>query len=463
MDGKSDKERCTKGCKRALSLTEAADATTSEPKKARNEMIFTDLNEDCQFEVFKYLNIEDLSSAANTVKCMVNPARDVFTKFYGNKMVPVSNECALKSVPVLKRFGDLINKLEVNYSVSHRYDLQLDKAIVTFCQDTLVELTLIDIDKDVFHESKTPFEKVIKVRFDGGFGVNIIRRFNELFPNAQSLDLVDMQFKSQEDSKCIEQRFPALTHLGIESSMRIADIYLTDNALTVCGVIDNSKTITFIVGNLKKAMELNPQLVSLKLKHGQDLKFMMNPNAVLRLPNISNSLMQLESLHVDVTQGRQFLLGGLRNETASFDHLTKLTVDFDLILNVSGIVATQLETLVLNRTGEFPLNGLVTKILSSNKDIKDLQLLGSWENNFDPKELLKDLSKLQRLKIECEMDYRQLVWIFANCNELKEFSVQKIDDVSMEQLLGFMERMNFGWTVKANESGPDSWTAFEKK
>lgn len=125
------------------------------------------------------------------------------------------------------------------------------------------EIRFIKADKFALVKIKKPLTKVAKVVFAGCVVGRLNFEFNKWFPNARSLALLEPIILSRTDVVCLEQEFPKLEHLAIVDSKHHGD----GDRYGFEGKYDSVVKAVFSNVNLKAAIDLNPQLRSLKLKH----------------------------------------------------------------------------------------------------------------------------------------------------------------------------------------------------
>lgn len=372
---------------------------------------------------------------------------------------------SIPSIEPLQKFGASAKKLIVDYVYeNHRSDQELEKAIVAHCRNSLVEITLNGVAKDGFTEFEDPFEHVTKVCFNGGFGAGMIHKFNKLFPNADTMHLLEMKLDCPSDSECIEQHFPKVTHLAV------VQLGYPE--------YDTPDVDTFSVGNLEAAIELNPQITKLELKHNEDLECYddLEHNAQYDgiqidselLKFINKKLPKLEALALDFTDDRS---GRRINDKLHFENLKQLTIHFDNDLAISHITGAPLEYLSLKKSvyrlglsQSYRDNTL--KLAALNKNIAKLDLIGDWGKDFPFKQMLKGLSKLNEINLSHPIDYDIIIWVLNNCKLLLKLSVLNLTDAMVKRFETKFGKKGakFKWTMRTEETkNGDKSTVFEKK
>lgn len=417
-----------------------------------DDLKVTGLFDDCLFEIFKYLNDEDLLHIAGTNERLKAAGRVFFERKYREKAFKVSNnykydEKLLPSVAYLKHFGDLIKKMHVDYThPTHRYDRHLESTIVTYCQKSLIEITLSGAEEDAFCEFEEPFEKAQKVCLNGGFAAYIIRNFNKLFPNAHRLELLETKANWYSNKELIQQHFPSVTHLTV-----INPDYL-----------QLKLNLTFTVENVKKVILLNPQIKSLNLKYNSHLPIDKN-----LLEFINQQLPQLETLDLDLTLSN----GDFGSDKLTFDELKCLSLKFWEALPIPCISGRQLEKLTLNdiwkkRDVSNNYQQAISELVSSNKNISTLKFLGDFGNDFPYDQILGNLSKLNVLVISHSVPFTTIVWILDNCEQLKHLTILIKRRVKNDMVKQLKSKYNYrsDWTmILKQESGARVWAVFTSK
>lgn len=458
MDGVPQCLQPMKMRKRALSEPQIRsigfDEISPTPKRSRiavKQMQLTDLIDDCLLEVFKLMTIPNLMNVAEASKSFVKAARDAFQSKYGNKVVVVSNSYSfqtksLKSVALLKRFGDLMTKLVVNYSYAiHRFDLPLEMAISKHCAQSLTEITLNGMGDDGFYETEQPFEKVTKVCIRDGFGVLLLE---DLFPNVQSLDLVNLKLGTGENTGFIMKNFPSLTHLGL--------IFTKD-----------TRAMYFSVQHLKTFIRSNPQLISLKLKHNPDNALEISTINIDRalLAFINQQLPQLQALSLDLSDDDRAY-----DDISShyFGNLKSLSIKFGFHTRQWRISGEQLENLTIKIQPSI-LNvyrDKVIKTITLNSNISKLGFFGGFAGSFPFERVLKALPKLEELKVSkiCTVDLDQVRRISKICGRLTKLSCWYPAKEFFEEFLPKQDDDNASnWSTKLIKLRGGAWVVFEKK
>lgn len=224
-------------------------------KQTMKKIKIFDMNVHCQTEVFKYLDVNDLVNASIVWKNTKPALRDVFARKFGNDVITITNfrsapDSGLPPTPILRRFGNLITKLKVQYNREYpRHCTEMERQILKHCRKTVLEIEFVDCDREAFEDIKSPFPLVEKVTFTRCAPNKLVYEFTKWFPNARSLD-INESFLETKDFTCIEKRFPRLQHLGIGNSN-----FFSKSALS----------------SFLEAIKVNGQLKSVRLEEDSNL------------------------------------------------------------------------------------------------------------------------------------------------------------------------------------------------
>lgn len=178
---------------------------TNSSDSPEKKMRLEDLNDDCKFEIYKYLDVNDLVNLIEYDSQFLISAMEYFRLkrsdeyLVTNQFNPrIENESI--SVKALKYFGGLLKKLIVHYSEKYRrYDKDIDNAIIVNCKQTLFELHFKNADCLAMNEITEPFRHVRTVQFKGGSFCELVNRFDQYFPNAETLTFTSVPFEKDSD------------------------------------------------------------------------------------------------------------------------------------------------------------------------------------------------------------------------------------------------------------------------
>lgn len=381
--------------------------TSKKQKKSRKskktELQLIDLNDRCIIKILSFLSINDLVNISTSSPRFKICSWFVFTQNFANNVITVCNETTsagrLPSELLLSNFGHLIKYLKVKYKDDYyRFNSELDKHIIKYCEKSVTEIKFINLDKFAFDQLKRPFKSVTKVIFTACVVGKLIFQFNKWFPNAQSLDFVESKILSWTDAKCIEKCFPKLQHLGIINPKRADENFNYEfeeaNALLFRPIFSNT--------NLKAAIDVNPQLKSLKLKHNNnDLEHVnysdecgikINPRLLgyinEKLPLLDELDLMVSQIDVEAQRERQHV---------QFNNLRKIRFIFDdaVTLKYYEISTRQPTELIL--TGDV-LNDSCVIFLSKNKQWEKIAFNGRWESSQSFEAVKRKIMKCSILK-----------------------------------------------------------------
>lgn len=357
----------------------------------------------------------------------------------------------------LEKFGRIITKLHIHYDDFSRHNREkLEHTIEKYCRHSLVEITLDSFGKDVFEKVDGPFEKVIKVFIESGYGGGVVGKFNQLFPNATNLELKGLILESKFGLRCIQQHFPSLTHLSV-----LNDDYIH---------FKRGGIQPFTTNSLKRAILLNPQLTSLNLNSICDFDILVLEDIIHidtdLLQFVKKHLPQLETLSLDLTEGENSIRDN-SNEKINFENLKKFSLRFDACICFPTITSEKLEHLKFESTSTNHMTKdsqqKLLELLCINKGITKLELKGDLTTWFAEK-ISEDMANVSELKSSILRTFDGIVWVLENCINLTELRVWNVNDSALAEL-----RVKYGagnaqstWTIKSESHGW-SWTVFEKK
>lgn len=387
-------------------------------KPRRDDKELTDLSDSCLDQIFKHLSIADLISISQTSQRCKSVGRKVFETKYSNKTARVSdkyiyyeevqvNRISFPSIALLKVFGDLIKKLNVQYKESshHRIDYHLESAIAAYCRKSLIEIALDNIGEGGFHEINDVFENVKRVQLNGGFGACLIRKFNRLFPNATDLELFGLKFNLGQDSACVHQTFKSVTYLAM------LEYNSSKDPITVN---------TFTVKNVKNAVMLNPQLKSLmvKCKIRKPFKYWERFDDTRIDEFIHNQLPQLEALSLNLSGEDADNISG---KFLNFPKLKRLSLTFGKCQRVPYIFSQKLESFQVALRDEYNRRA-VMELISLNKSVRNLEFLSCIKWDF-PLAMFGNLKNLKQIASLHMIDSAKINWIFMNCKQFTCFKL----------------------------------------
>lgn len=90
--------------------------------------------------------------------------------------------------------------MHVTYDNEYRpFDFSVEKFVDDHCYKTLENVTLKNVGRHWLFGAKNVFDKMIKVKFNGGTLCNLFPRIDKLFPNATVLELIDLKICNPHD------------------------------------------------------------------------------------------------------------------------------------------------------------------------------------------------------------------------------------------------------------------------
>lgn len=390
-----------------------------------------------------------------------------FEKKFENGLVKVTNiykqnaTQSIQSVKTLERFGGLITKLQVTYNDKHhRYDKELENAIIIHCQQSLIELELVNFDKNAFDHIKTPFPNVKKVCFKSGALNKFIAGFGKWFPNANSLDLIELKILKATDKKYMEKTFPALEHLGVINPRQADEDF--DYKYASSKEIKNLRKINiFTSDDLYAAIRINPQLKSLALKHTNDDRreyYADDRDGIKISPEflqfLNETLLELKGLSLTITQ-----LNFGDEAAVHFKNLKRLEMAFESSYTLDSFAISSDDLEFLSLAGE--LDEECAKFISLNKNVKKLKMNGLWKTaGIDAVlPLLSTLPKLKEIELQIGsgLTADSAIGILTGCKSLTKMVVLKgksvVDQQSFESLRNAFEKgfNETEWQLKVDE------------
>lgn len=265
-----------------------------------NGIEFQDLNQDVLISILQHLDFEDLQPISTINEHFASLVMHVFKTKYQHTRFEIQMVGAHwygdedtfflrdegKAHSLLKHFGQLINKLEVNYLKPSGYyekvpeDIQtklqaMSKSIDSYCTETLREIDIHDERNSFFGQITKPFKSVEHVGLYGHFkNVNSgSLKFNEIFPEIKSLTISS----TFEHIDQIAQKYPKLIELRLN---------LFDEL--------NRKYIN--VGGIEQIMRQNPQIQRLEVEGLTE--------SVLK--TASETFLNLQFLRISLSHSDQF-------------------------------------------------------------------------------------------------------------------------------------------------------------
>lgn len=277
--------------------------------KNHNVTEFLDLNIDVQLVIFEYLDLEDLTSVAETHGHFLYLAQDIYRRKFSKKVIgfigfgaskaenELKNRMEINEFPmalnVLKHFGSFISSLEVSYSTNNKHIRDLYKCINFYCAKTLIEIKIDQhntYNRDTFFGNMTKsFWKVERVSIRGhhnNFRSSTLS-FRDLFPVMRHLSLT---FVSYSHTNGLYQTFPKLEHLNVQV-LEFHDPFRFSESNTKLLLKENThiQNLTLVYFSrkfLKTVSELVPKLKYLEIINFQTRFTFGDINEEIRFKNV---------------------------------------------------------------------------------------------------------------------------------------------------------------------------------
>lgn len=346
-----------------------------------------DLNEYCLIEIFKYLTIDDLVNIVQFNNNFNIAALVAFKWKYGNKVIEVSVEYnsmtkePLWCIELLKFFGSATTKLRVKYyeDDSHQIDDAIDNAIMTYCQESLIEIEILHGKRYTMNGIDKPFKNVEVVSFVGGIVSEIVYGFGKWFPKAHTLkfkDAVQPKYFSNMEMK----NAPALLHF--ETRIRY---YERDDIISRQIIKTNPQLTTLHNGYFFACDRYNDNM------EVDDEELMDQP-----MPNVKMLYMTL----LNERRRGERDIGYDENKIYHFEALKHLHIEFkdSAILNNLTISAANLQSLIL--IGHETVSGSnCLSLIRDNENLKSIKIIGTrMQDSNSLCELCYDLNNLNELE-----------------------------------------------------------------
>lgn len=387
----------------------------TEPKISK----LSDLNEDCQIEIFRHCTIDDLVSAVEYDKKLSAAARWVFKQKVQDKFISLTNEidtdkCNVPStqVKMVKHFGDVFHGIKLTYDNDyHRFDHIIEKAINNRCHKTLRSLRIENVGRYSLFDIKKPFKNVRKLQFSGGTLNCLIPQIGKWFPNASNLRISKFFFPVKDKKKLAPKHCHALRELQIRM---FTSIYSGDFAKWVTD---------FVV--------MNPQLTKLSLTfHAEMLNLL-----ALRMPIMSN-------LHLEILPNH-FHDGA----PVHFEKLKKLT--FRGQISSINVTADEIGTLDINL--QWLMSDDLHNLFRRGTSINRLNIIHKWHADSNPDEIIeriKDIANIEELTLPAAdtISTKEIVDLIGGCKTLKWILIH--GDGEMADYPGLKKCLGAEWMVR---------------
>lgn len=389
----------------------------SNPATKQNISKLSDLNEDCQIEIFRFCSIDDLVNVVQYDKHLSNAARWIFKQKTQEKFVCFSNEiepekryAPTAQLKMLNRFGSEIDGIKLVYDDEYRrFDNIIERAINNRCHKTLKSLRIENAGRYSLFDIKRPFKNVRKLQFSVGMLNHIIPKMGQWFPNARTLRISYSLFPTKNMKKMAPKHCHALRELQIRSHPIIQTGY--------------AKWITDFI-------DVNPQLTKLSITYHTIMMTML----CMRMPDLSN-------LHLEIIPSRFHV-----NSSVHFEKLKKLS--FRGQASKINVTADEIDTLDINL--QWLMSDDLNNLVHSGTSLNCLNIIEKWHVDSYPDnviERIKDIADLKELTFPANdaIKTKEIVNLIGGCKTLKWIFIHA--EKEMPEYPGIKESLGAGWIV----------------
>lgn len=390
---------------------------TDSPSTSDEATTILDLNDDCLYDVFKYLHLFELANVADVCSCFRRTAEsffaqstfktiDLWDNIYWCDSI---NQQILQTYKVLRNFGDLIIKIRKvsayaknsDDNLRSPYQLKTLEHLSRYCSGTLVELDLVDfvITDEITLIMRPLLENLKKLTFHD---CQFSKLFLEMLP-LWSSELRELKFDCIHPLEDEEQilRFAGL-HQPFRELVKISFEY-----------IDDLKNNT-----IEEMLKCNSQLKEIEILFCRNLDYHIFQSIGEHVPEIENMCIRLKRNARNARSPIAKYFGRLGD-------LHSLEIDYRLASSTHIIVSAICEIAATN----IPLKQLRLRHLKLNRNA-NLFVDG-----------ISKLNKLERLQLACilGMDAYRISAICKNLSKLYEL-ILEIDFIpTVENILEFAQ------------------------
>lgn len=407
--------------------TPAPDPEPSIPETKPKISKISDLNEDCQIEIFRYCSFYDFVNLIEYDKELSATARWVFQQQSQNDLVPVSNEIDPKksinispSVKLLNRFGSDIDGLKLVYDNDfRRFDHIIEKAIINRCHKTLVSLRIENMSRYSMFDIKKPFIHLDKLQIFGGTMCDLIPNFGKWFPNATYLRMMNLNFPKKNMEQLAPTYCPALREL-----------YIRPNHVTGDSEFYAKWATDFVL--------LNPQLMKLSVTYHIGMLSLLST----KNPCLPNLHLEIFSDRFPVLDVRNLMMGSIIH----FDKLRKLTLRGQVArINVTSNEITILDVYLTNLRSSDLVN-----FVEKGSSIKSINIIRKWDAVSDPDNIInviKQIIDLRELSFSSHssISTKQIVELITKCTTLRYIFIH--EDEEMDEYPSIKEKLGAEWNI----------------
>lgn len=370
-------------------------------------MKLTEVNIDCLTTVLDHLDFFDLVNAAASNKHLKYAAQMVYGRKYGRKVISFQthsqsyvhtshaqfNEHTSKKIGIedlrttlllLRCFGHLMKEIEY-YPVNDKSQPHITGYINKFCAETLIRISLLQIERFSNLNLLRPFSQVRKVTINlRGESLDIVF-INKTFPTVQELML---KWDTESGRGMTLNQLPHLEHLDVNFHQNLGKF----------------------LKKLIKTLAISQNLKHLKLQTPFPYDF---------LEAIGSSLRNLESLEIIAEFGlyEAIVRRSTSSETIHLPKLKQLNINFRFLLHEGEKLPFSIDKLesfyIQNALGD--AMEVINDFLEKNPSIKMMKLKNGCEREAYITRLYWDLSHLERVKRHSYACQKQVMANFGFC------------------------------------------------
>lgn len=386
----------------------------------------TDLNFDCQVEIFRKLTVGDLLRVCDTSKQLRSVAQMVYSLKYGRQEICFNirnngedehfddtrdnaylNDLTF-SLRLLRNFGHLIPKIELEQRPARKehakfnaYSDKIYDYIVKYSANNLKEIFLNGINENIVH-FKTQFPKAEKVKISNcSFEVKITE-LKKCFPNMRSLVVYGSNIIDSSNLPLLEELSIEACKTGNHSTVESCDEVLRKNThlrkLTLFRI--------FIARPLQSVVEHLPLLETLGISWTYR-KVCKDLNSLKLASGSSGD-------HFHFKRVKELQLHFLQEYFSYIDRnpLTRIPLSFDQLEQVQFVM-------------ESTVNREIIEFLTRHPSIKKILICKYDETplNEDEKvEIIQALPSVEDFYCTSEFSVNEILHMFNKCKLLKKFT-----------------------------------------
>lgn len=361
--------------------------------------ILNTLKDDCFREIFKYLNLADLSNVSDVCVRFNQLATEIFSVKYKNRSVCFEFEFHDRfddSKVMFRNFGPLIQSFSISYTLDvMEYHGQTLRMINQYCSAQLKELDVSHFRfKGDWKKLRSLFAKLEKLKMNN---CGVRKDAKQLFANCKNLKSVCLDNCYFIDS-CISQTFPLLEMASFTTN------FIDDLAFN--NFVRSNPTLIKLsfVNNRMKSTDVI-RLIAHNLCNLQELKFDEKAHNVMKFEQNILELIHLHSLKVLKLNFNSIsvapLMVALAENEIPIEHLSldKGFINTEAIKSISQF--KRLEIIELNEIQQFD-DKLLVELAMGLPDIKEIHLtdIEHGLSTIGLKRMLPFVEKLSLLKLK---------------------------------------------------------------